>query len=30
MKKELEKLCEEKNCSLDDLHYDDYPEEIEW
>lgn len=30
MKKELEKLCEEKKCNLDNLHYDDYPEEIEW
>ena len=30
MIKELEKLCKEKNCSLDDLHYDNYPEEIEW
>lgn len=30
MKKELEKLCKEKNCNLDNLHYDDYPEEIEW
>lgn len=30
MKIDLEKLCKEKNCSLDDLHYEDYPEEIEW
>ena len=30
MKKELEKLCEERNCNLDNLHYDDFPEEIEW
>ncbi len=30
MKKELEKLCEEKDCSLAGLHYQDYPEEIEW
>ena len=30
MKIDIEKLCKEKNCSLDDLHYDNYPEEIEW
>ncbi len=30
MKKELEKLCEEKNCNLDNFHYEDYPEEIVW
>ena len=30
MKIDIEKLCEEKNCTLDDLHYEDYPEEIEW
>ncbi len=30
MKKELEKVCEEKNCNIDDLHYKDYPKEIEW
>ena len=30
MKIDVEKLCKEKNCSLDDLHYEDYPEEIEW
>ena len=30
MKIYMEKLCKEKNCSLDDLHYEDYPEEIEW
>ena len=30
MKIDMEKLCKEKNCSLDDLHYDNYPEEIEW
>ena len=30
MKIDIEKLCKEKNCSLDDLHYEDYPEEIEW
>ena len=30
MKIDMEKICKEKNCSLDDLHYDDYPEEIEW
>ena len=26
----IEKLCKEKNCTLDDLHYEDYPEDIEW
>lgn len=30
MKNKLEKLCEEKNCNLDNFHYDDYPKEIEW
>ena len=30
IKMDIEKLCKEKNCSLDDLHYEDYPEEIEW
>ena len=30
MKIDIEKLCKEKNCLLDDLHYEDYPEEIEW
>lgn len=30
MKLEIEKLCKERNCTLDDLHYDGYPEEIEW
>ncbi len=30
MKIDMEKLCKEKNCTLDDLHYEDYPEEIEW
>ena len=30
MKIDMGKLCKEKNCSLDDLHYEDYPEEIEW
>ena len=30
MKIYMEKLCKEKNCSLDNLHYEDYPEEIEW
>ena len=30
MKTDMEKLCEEKNCTLDDLHYEDYPEDIEW
>lgn len=30
MKLDIEKLCKEKNCTLDDLHYDDYPAEIEW
>ena len=30
MKIDMEKLCEEKNCTLDGLHYEDYPEDIEW
>ena len=30
MKIGIEKLCKGKNCLLDDLHYEDYPEEIEW
>lgn len=30
MKIDMEKLCKEKHCSLDDLHYENYPEEIEW
>lgn len=30
MKIDMEKLCKEKNCSLDDLHYNDYPENINW
>lgn len=30
MKSDLEKKCKEKNCTLDDLHYDDYPNDIEW
>lgn len=30
MKKSLEKTCEEKNCNIDDLHYKNYPEKINW
>jgi len=30
LKKELEKYANENNCSLDDLHYGDYPSEIVW
>ncbi|MBQ7140663.1 MAG: hypothetical protein IJO32_04090 [Bacilli bacterium] len=30
MKIDMEKLCEEKNCTLNDLHYDDYPEDTVW
>lgn len=30
MKIDIERLCKEKNCTLDNLHYDDYPEEIIW
>ena len=25
-----EKICEDKNCILDDLCYEDYPKNIEW
>lgn len=30
MKLDIEKTCEENNCTLDDIHYDNYPEEINW
>lgn len=30
MKLDIQKLCEEKNCTLDDIHYDNFPEKIEW
>ena len=30
MKIDIEKLCKEKNCSISDLHYEDYLEQIEW
>ena len=30
MKLDMEKICKEKKCTLDDLHYDNYPEEIKW
>lgn len=30
MKLDMQNLCKEKNCTLDDLHYDDYPKEINW
>lgn len=30
MKKDLEKECEEKKCTLDNLYHEEYPEEIIW
>ena len=30
MKLDIQKLCEEKNCTLDDIQYDNFPEKIEW
>lgn len=30
MKKSLEKFCTDNDCTLDDVHYEDYPEGIEW
>ena len=30
MKKRMTAICENEKCSLDDIHYDDYPEEIVW
>ncbi len=30
MKLEIEKLCKEKNCAIDDFRYDNYPEDINW
>lgn len=30
MKLDIQKLCVEKNCTLDDIHYDNFPEKIEW
>ena len=30
MKLDIKKMCEEKKCNLDDLHYSNYPEEIVW
>lgn len=30
MKLDMEKICKDKECTLDDLHYDEYPEELEW
>lgn len=30
MKMDIEKLCKEKKYSLNDLHYENYPEKIEW
>lgn len=30
MKLDMEKICKDKGCTLDDLHYEEYPEEIEW
>lgn len=30
LKKEIAKYCEDHNCTIDDLYYEDYPEEILW
>ena len=30
IKKDLEKLCEEENSNIDNFHYENYPEEIDW
>lgn len=30
MKMECEKICKKENCSLDDLHYENFPEKIVW
>jgi len=30
MELDMKKICEENKCTLDDLHYDNYPEEINW
>ena len=30
MKLQIEKICDERKCTLDDIYYDDYPEEIDW
>lgn len=30
MKIECEKICKKENCSLDDLHYESFPDEIVW
>jgi hypothetical protein len=30
MKQAMKKICEEKNCTLDDFHYYNYPKEINW
>lgn len=30
MKLEIEKKCQEKNCNIEQIHYDNYPDEIEW
>ena len=30
LKINITKKCKENNCSIDYLHYDDYPEDIEW
>ena len=29
-KKDIEKICKEKNCNINNLYYENYPEEIEW
>ncbi len=30
MKKKMEDLCKEKECNLDAIHYEGYPEDMEW
>ena len=30
LKLKIENMCKEKNYSLDDLHYQEYPNEMEW
>ena len=30
MKTDIINMCKEKGCTLDDIHYEDYPEDINW
>lgn len=30
LKRELEKMCKEKNCNLDNINYEGFPNDIEW